>query len=46
MLKELVNLIKQEHEHAKNMKKVGFYTCAREHEKKARELNLHLMLRD
>ena len=46
MLKELIKLIKSEKESAQKVRQVGLELCAREHEKKARELNLHLMLRD
>lgn len=46
MLKELINEIKNQKESAQKVRKVGLELCAREHEKRAYELSIHLMLRD
>lgn len=46
MLKELIKLIKNEKESAQKVRKIGLELCAREHEKRAHELSVHLMLRD
>lgn len=46
MLNELAKVIQSEKESAQKVRKVGLELCAREHEKRAHELSVHLMLRD
>jgi len=46
MLNELAKVIQSEKESAQQVRKVGLELCARQHEQRAYELNIHLMLRD